>query len=80
MTVRVMRKLLSQFAENVPNERGVTGAQKRASGLGGKVAVVHEVEDAITDSQVDEIDEPIDTDKARGQRFKSFQDLAAALL
>jgi hypothetical protein len=80
MTVRVMRKLLSQFAENVPNERGVTGAQKRASGIGGKVAVVHEVADAITDSQVDEIEDPIDTDKARGQRFKSFQDLAAALL
>lgn len=80
MTLRQMRKLLAQYAENVPNERGVTGAQKRVSGTNPRATLVHETDSVISDSAVDAVGEPVDTDKARGKRFSSFQDLAAALL
>lgn len=78
-TLRNIKKLLAKHAENVPNERGVTGAQKRTGSNTGFVAKSTETTNVIPDSAA-EPQEPVDTDKVKGQRFNSFEDLGRCLL
>jgi hypothetical protein len=78
LSLRKLRANLAEYAENVPNERGVTGAQKRTGNApsAAKVAQLQETRVSIPNH----IRKPVDLSGAQGKRFTSFEDLGSCLL
>jgi len=78
LSLRKLRANLAEYAENVPNERGVTGSQKRTGNApsASKVAQTKETRVNIPN----QIRKPVDLTGAQGKRFTSFEDLGSCLL
>lgn len=78
LSLRKIRANLADYAENVPNERGVTGSQKRTGNATPAAKVAKSQETSI--SIPNHIRKPVDLSEVQGKRFNNFQDLGQCLL